>query len=101
MPDWLLRALESRRVRNATLGGIGFMILASSGGALLANYTVAGMNPYYLAHASDDAANARIQTAQSDAHWLRDAVFDEPRYEDGVPVETADSGYGDAGYSSY
>ena len=98
MPDWFLRALESRRVRNFTLGGIGFMIVASSGGALLANYTVAGMNPYYFEQASSDAADARIQTAQADARWLREAVIDEPRYNDGAVVETVDAGYGETRY---
>ena len=45
MAEWLHRAIESPRVRNATLASIGFLGVATCGGAVLANFTVAGMNP--------------------------------------------------------
>jgi hypothetical protein len=48
MSDWIRRLHASRTARNVTLGALGLLILGSSGGALLANYTVAGMNPMYL-----------------------------------------------------
>lgn len=57
MTDWLRRYADSRRARNWTLGSIGLLTVAMSGGMLLANFTLAGVNPYYLsAHASQTAA---------------------------------------------
>lgn len=51
------------------LGGIGFVALGTLGGALLADFTLGGMDPVYIAH-----AEAPPPTRAS-SNWLADAAF--------------------------
>ena len=93
MPEWIESLLDNRMVRNWTLGALGFTMLASSGGMLLANYTVAGMNPLYRGHAAEQLAARDVQPGlvreiatrlpDSQAGWRDDLTDpDTARFED-------------------
>jgi hypothetical protein len=73
MPDWLHRLHQSRRARNASFAAIGIVSLGSCGGAMLANYTVAGMNR--LPYSSDQLA-AQSASRDSEPEWVREAAME-------------------------
>ena len=64
MRDWI----HNRRLRACTLAGIGFVALGTIGGALLADFTVGGMDPVYVAHAEAPPP------ARASSEWI-DAAF--------------------------
>jgi hypothetical protein len=82
MPDWIARLHHSRRARNLTFAAIGLLTLGSSGGALLANYTMAGVDPRYTTPASEQVAAAEPET-----EWMRDVQMPGPRTEDSAEYQ--------------
>ena len=96
MPRWIHRLHRSRRARNVTLGALGISLLGSCAGAMVANYTVAGMNmrPY----TSDQFA--RSDAIEAEPEWLRDAsmaVTGDTDSSTGFSSEATDA-YSDARY---
>lgn len=73
MGYWLNRIVHSRRVRVAALGAIGLLSTGACGGALLANYTVSGISPFYAARIEPPA----IQPRPSVAEWAAEKTFAE------------------------
>ena len=85
MSDWYHRLQHSRRARNASLAAITVMLMGSTSGALLANFTVAGMNRV----ASPDPV--RAVAVRDDPEWLREA-------SEGFSPQAPEAGYSDASY---
>ncbi len=71
MGYWVHRFARSRRVRVAALAGVGLLTTGTCGGALLANYTVAGIDPAYVAK----PVAADPQPKRGAADWLADEAF--------------------------
>ncbi|MCW3847977.1 hypothetical protein OF829_12075 [Sphingomonas sp. LB-2] len=69
MHDWLSRLHRSRRARFLTLSAVGIVSLGSCGGAVLANYTVAGMNTF----PHSEAAQSDWRAAEPE--WVREAAM--------------------------
>jgi hypothetical protein len=86
MPEWFQRALESRTVRNGTLGTIGFLILGCCGGALLANYTVAGMNAL-------PERQTAIAQRPADPDWSTEVAQQLPDYDASTRAEYSETSY--------
>jgi hypothetical protein len=86
MPEWFQRALESRTVRNVTLGTIGFLTIGACGGSLLANYTVAGMN------ALPERETAIVQRP-ADPDWSTEVARQLPDYDSSTRAEISDTSY--------
>lgn len=72
MSYWLRRFQNSRRARVATFGAIAVISLGGCGGAMMANYTVAGMNtlPY-----TGGQQFAQSGWATPQPEWERDATM--------------------------
>jgi len=85
MSDWLRRFQHSRRARNAAFGAIAVVSLGSCAGAVMANYTVAGMNT--LPYVGEQYAQSDWRSPEPE--WERDATM----------VATGDTD-GSAGFSS-
>ena len=83
MPDWYIRLSRSRRARNVTLGALGVMMLGSTSGAMLANFTVAGMNRV--------ASPEPMFAVREQPQWLREASAD-------FSPQPPEAGYSDASY---
>jgi len=86
MPDWFQHALESRTVRNVTLGTIGYLIVGFCGGSLLANYTVAGMN------ALPERQIAIVQRP-ADPDWSTEVAQQLPDYDSSTRAEVSETRY--------
>jgi hypothetical protein len=96
MPDWLRHLAHSRRARNATLGTLAILLLGSTGGQLLANYTVTGMNPLYFR-----AAAPQLASSTADQGLVRDLKLEDWGPElpaDGTSSEAVPAEYSDASY---
>jgi len=96
MIDWLRRLPHSRAARNWTLGAIAMLALGSSGGALLANYTVTGMDPLYIRQTPPQLASR-----DEDEGLVRDVSLEDWGVE--IPrsttsPDTAGAAYSDASY---
>lgn len=93
MGYWLNRIVRSRRIRVLTLAGIGLMSTGACGGAMLANYTVSGMSPFYGSHLQ----MPDIQPRASVADWAADEALgkierdgDRAQFADPWKPQTAD-----------
>jgi hypothetical protein len=67
MRQWV----HSRSLQRGTLTAIGLLTVGTCGGAALANYTVAGMNPLYVARAERVTA----PPSRGAADWLAEEAF--------------------------
>ena len=93
MSDWIELALRSRRVRNVTLGSLGLLVAGTTGGALLANFTVAGMDLSHIRHEQPVQVAADADLDQGLVHDVALVVPDEPRGS-----TEADGGFRDDSY---
>lgn len=96
MPRWFHRALRSRRFGPLLALGTGVIVIGSCSGALLANYTVAGMDRSYRATATPMPSVADVRPrgwAEQTADNFTDSFMDDSR------IAATDAGYraGDAG----
>jgi len=81
--------VHSRRLTLATLAATGLLTGGACGGAMLANYTVAGINPFYTACAEPEWSPPK----RGAADWAAAAVFkdrDEAKFADPWKPEPAD-----------
>jgi hypothetical protein len=85
MGYWVHRIAHSRRVRVATLGAIGLLTMGSCGGALLANYTVSGISPFYASR----IAPPDIQPSRGVADWAAEETLKAVEH-DREPAQFAD-----------
>lgn len=69
MRQWV----HSRSLQRGTLVAIGLLTIGTCGGAALANYTVSGMNPLYVARAERVTA----PPGRGAADWLAEEAFRE------------------------
>jgi hypothetical protein len=67
MPRWV----HSRRLKALMLAATGLFLMGTCGGAMLANFTVAGMDPGYVAK----PITAEPQPKRGAADWLADEAF--------------------------
>jgi hypothetical protein len=96
MSEWLHRLAHSRRARNLTLGTLTMLLLGTTGGQLLANYTVTGMNPLYFRSsppqlASSDADEGLVRNLQLE-DWGPEIPAAGTSSE-AVPAEYSDASY--------
>jgi len=63
--------VHSRRLKIATLAAIGLLTGGACGGAMLANYTVAGINPFYAARTEPEWSPPK----RGAADWLAEQAF--------------------------
>jgi hypothetical protein len=81
MPRWV----HSRRLKAFTLAATGLLLMGTCGGAMLANYTVAGMDPVYVAR----PAAADPQPSRGVADWAAEQAFKSAE-RDREPAQFAD-----------
>lgn len=82
MPRWFHRVLRSPRAGPLLALATGMLVLGSCGGALLANYTVAGMDPSYRGSAGPIGSVADAPPrgwADQAASNFTDDLMDESR----------------------
>lgn len=90
MPNWIARLHKSALARNITFGVIGLMTFGCCGGALLANYTVAGIDPEKLPAQELQAAQSdQVADADTSSAWVRDVHIVDPGQSDKLPDEQA------------
>lgn len=82
MPDWFYRLQNSRRARNLSFAAIGLLTLGTSGGALLANYTMAGVDARFTS-----PATGQVAASEPDPEWMRDVQMPGPPVEDAAGYE--------------
>ena len=97
MSDWLRRFQNSRRARVATFAMIAVVSMGGCGGAMMANYTVAGMNtlPY-----TGGQQFAQSGWAEPIPEWERNAMMAATGDSDGTAgfSSSTTAEYSDAAY---